>query len=81
MHLTTHTPVPILRKREGLSSNNLDPVVVNKLAVLLHGTMERLDPSQDELWEDLAHSGQEFFRECVREILWALLDEPAKVLV
>ena len=54
----------------------LDGEAIERLARHLHFTMERFDPSEDGNWSRMTNADQEFYRSCVRELLWELTTEP-----
>lgn len=45
---------------------------IERLARHLHFTMERIDPSESENFDALTEREREFYRACVREILFEL---------
>ena len=44
-----------------------DPI--SKLAEKLHEAMERIDPTGDVTWREMAPYRQEFFKKCVLELI------------
>lgn len=53
----------------------LEGKALDRLARRLHETMERLDPAEDDAWDDLPEFRKQFFRGCVREMFYSLRSE------
>ena len=54
-------------------------VALDRLARRLHETMERLDPTDDPAWDAMPELNKEFYRQCIKSIVYELVALTAEV--